>query len=647
VNVLSPGFIPKLLRRLLMAAVLAGSAAAGAAPEDDFLAARDAFRAGDARRLEFYASRLRGYVLEPYTAYWQLRLRLEELSPGDVRAFLSAYGDTPVSRSLLGEWLKMLGRTEQWQLFDVDYAVYGGDDPDIICYSIQSRSRAHPEALLEARSLWFVAKEIPDGCTTPISMLMQAQKISTEDVWTRVRIALENGQVAMALRAAVYLPPTQQPDSRALSVIFTNPAGYLEKQQFDLRTRGGREAVMFAAARLGRSSPQQAAAHWIRLENRFSAEERGYVWAQLAQSAALRHDAEALAWFGKARDLSDTQLAWKARTALRARDWREVQAAIDAMSASEREQSVWKYWKARAFKAAGRDDEANALLKPLTREYNFYGQLALEELGEGIAAPPPAFKPTPEDIQVMNQNPTVRRALEFYRLNMRVEATREWVWLVRNLDDRQLLTAAELARRYELYDRAINTADKTESVHDFGLRYLAPYRNVLKTRTSQMNLDEAWVYGLIRQESRFIVAARSRVGAGGLMQLMPATAKWVANKLGMRAIGDVTEIDTNVTLGTYYLKHVLDTLDGQPVLASAAYNAGPGRARAWRPDTPIEGAIYAETIPFNETRDYVKKVMANASYYGYSFTQQLQSLKQRLGIIGPRRGREPALGDTP
>ncbi|HZN26107.1 MAG TPA: lytic transglycosylase domain-containing protein, partial [Burkholderiales bacterium] len=153
---------------------------------------------------------------------------------------------------------------------------------------------------------------------------------------------------------------------------------------------------------------------------------------------------------------------------------------------------------------------------------------------------------------------------------------------------------------------------------------------------------------LIRQESRFIADARSRVGASGLMQLMPDTAKWVARKMGLRHIADVTAVDTNISLGTYYLKHVLDNLDGHPVLASAAYNAGPGRARAWRPDTALEGAIYAETIPFSETRDYVKKVMSNASYYGHVLNQQVQSLRQRLGIIGPRqRLVEPSLGDTP
>ena len=643
----------RLVRSLLLAAAIVATAAAApaaAGPDDDFLAARDAFRAGDARRLDNYAARLRGYVLEPYIAYWQTRLRLDEAQPADIRSFLARYADAPVSRSLLNDWLRLLGRTGQWQQFDVDYALYSGEDLDITCYGIQSKARTQPEAIGEARSLWFIVKDLPDNCTTLFSALMQEQKLTQEDIWARVRLALEAGQVSMAQRAAVYLTPGTAPDPRALNMIFTNPAGYLEKQQqVDTRTRGARETAMFAVARLGRSSPQQAAAYWIRLEPQFSAAERGYVWGQLAQSAAMRHDADTLSWFAKARDLSDTQLGWKTRAALRARNWQTVQQAIDAMSPRERELSTWRYWKARALKATGREEEALALLKPVSREFSFYGQLALEELGEKIGTPVTGFKPSPEELKAMSANSTVRRALQFYRLDLRVDATREWIWLVRNLDDRQLITAAEVARRHELYDRAINTADKTETVHDFSLRYPAPFREVLRARAGQMQLDEAWVYGLIRQESRFITDARSRVGAGGLMQLMPATAKWVASKLGLRRIGDVTEVDTNVTLGTYYLRHVLDTLDGYPALASAAYNAGPGRARAWRPDgAPIEGAIYAESIPFSETRDYVKKVMSNASYYGHSFTGQLQSLRERLGIIGPRQRRsEPALADTP
>jgi soluble lytic murein transglycosylase len=244
----------------------------------------------------------------------------------------------------------------------------------------------------------------------------------------------------------------------------------------------------------------------------------------------------------------------------------------------------------------------------------------------------------------MGQRIGLRRALELYRLNFRVEGNAEWAWAIRGFDDRQLLAAAEIARRHEVYDRAINTAERTVGLHDFELRYLAPYRDVLKAHTTELALDEAWVYGLIRQESRFITDAHSVAGASGLMQLMPETARWVAKRLGLKnwRWSQVTEVGTNVGLGTYYLRHVLDALDGQPVLASAAYNAGPSRARAWRPETAMEGAAFAETIPFTETRLYVKNVMANATYYAHSFSQQLQSLKQRLGTVGPRPGGESA-----
>ncbi|MDH5342577.1 MAG: transglycosylase SLT domain-containing protein, partial [Betaproteobacteria bacterium] len=283
-------------------------------------------------------------------------------------------------------------------------------------------------------------------------------------------------------------------------------------------------------------------------------------------------------------------------------------------------------------------------------DFSFYGQLALEDLGGTVQSPAAAYKPTEEDIRKITEKPGIQRALALFRLDVRLEGVREWLWAIRGFDDRRLLAAAEVARRNAVYDRAINTADRTVFEHDFGLRYLAPYRDQLKAAARQLDLDEAWVNGLIRQESRFIAQIKSRAGASGLMQLMPATARWVAGKIGLKNWhwSQVNEVDTNISLGTYYLRHVLDTLDGSPVLASAAYNAGPGRARGWRNDQGMEAAIYAESIPFNETRDYVKKVMANASYYAHNFSQQSQSLKARIGKIEPRaRNGEKPLGDTP
>jgi len=630
--------------------ILIASLAHGASRDDDFLAAREAYRAGDSRKLALLAKRLNGYILEPYVVYWRLQTRLWEADPGDIRAFLAANPDSPLSERLRKDWLKLLGKNQQWELFDGEFPRLIDDDIEITCYSLQSRIRLDPQALREARPLWFVARNLPESCNPPFSALVEARMLSVDDLWTRIRLALEAGQVGQARRVAEFLPASQAPDSRLLSSISSNPAGYLERRNGDFQSRAGRETTMFAVYRLARTSPAQAAAHWSRLEERFSEEERGYVWGLIAYFGAMRHDPGALDWYAKAGDMSDVQLAWKTRAALRAGNWREVLAAIEAMTRKESAEAGWRYWKARALKALGRNEEAAAILRPLADEFNFYGQLATEELGGRITSPAAVFKPGAEEVRRIGQLPGIRRALALFNLDMRQEGIREWAWAIRGFDDRQLLSAAELALRNGIYDRAINTADKTVMLHDFNLRYLAPYRDVLKVHAGEMGLDEAWVYGLIRQESRFIAGIKSSAGASGLMQLMPGTAKWVAGKLRLKnwRWAQVTEVDTNISLGTYYLRHVLDTLDGQPVLASAAYNAGPGRARRWRPDTAIEGAVYAETIPFNETRDYVKKVMSNATYYAHTFGQQVQSLKQRLGIIGPRnRNGEAALGDTP
>ena len=221
---------------------------------------------------------------------------------------------------------------------------------------------------------------------------------------------------------------------------------------------------------------------------------------------------------------------------------------------------------------------------------------------------------------------------------MRTEAVREWNWSLRGMSDRQLIAASEIARRNEIWDRAINTADRTVAQHDFRLRYLAPYQQALTGQAKTQNVDEHWVLGLVRQESRFIWNAKSSAGAAGLMQLMPATARWVAQKMGMKNFNgsNVTSVDVNAALGVFYLRTVLNELDGHPVLASAAYNAGPGRARRWQDARPLEGAIYAESIPFDETRDYVKKVMTNAMYYAAVQGGNPRSLRERMGVIGAR-----------
>jgi soluble lytic murein transglycosylase len=630
-----------------IASSITGSIVQAAPGDDEFMAMREAFRVGDTRKLDLLAPKLKGHVLEPYAAYWQLRSRLDAAAPETVRAFLGEYKDTFVAERMRADWLRRLGRSQQWDVFSAELPLLIEDDIDIACLALQSRARTDATAVREARSLWFTEKDTPDSCAPLFNALAASNQLSVQDVWGRVRMALAAGQVGVASRAAAYLPAGQAPNAALLSAVSQNPAAHLARP-LEATSRAARETAMFAVYRLARSSPQQAAAHWSGMEAKFTEEERAFVWGHIGLQGALRHDPQTLSWYAKAGDMNDYQLEWKARSALRTSDWKTLIAAVDVM-VKEGQDAPWRYWKARALKATGRDAEALVLLKPLSQEFSFYGQLALEDLGGKVTAPAAGYTATAADIQAMSQHSGIRRALALYALNLRSEAVREWAWSIRDLDDRKLLAASEVAKRADLPDRVINTADKTQSVHDFRLRYFAPYHDVLKVHAARQGLDEAWVLGLIRQESRFMADVRSSAGAMGLMQLMPGTAQWVAGKMGLKnwRWGNVTDVDTNLSLGTYYLRHVLDYLDGNPALASAAYNAGPGRARAWRPDRAMETAAWAETIPFNETRHYVKLVMANASYYASLLSQQAQSLRSRIGEVGPARRDEKSLGDTP
>jgi soluble lytic murein transglycosylase len=467
-----------------------------------------------------------------------------------------------------------------------------------------------------------------------------------------MRLALEAGQVGLAKKLAAYLPPADSPDPKMLDAAADNPGRFLEQRAWGQNNRSGREVAMFALYRLARISPQQAREQWLKVRGSFPVADQRYVAAQIAYQAAMRQDPQSLVWFREAgaRGQSDQQLVWYARMALRAQSWEDVLAATEAMSVKEKQDPGWRYWRGRAYKARGRSAEANQLFAPISTEQTFYGRLALEDLGEVVEATPTSYQPPKENVEAMAQVPSFQRAIALYRFDMRLDGVREWAWGTRGLDDQQLLAAAEVARRYGVYDRAIATAERTRTLHDFSVRYPVPFREAVRISARQVQLDEAWVYGVMRQESRFQTEVRSSAGAMGLMQLMPATAKWVAQRIGMANFQQsmVTDIETNIRLGTYYLRYVYDLLDSSPVLASAAYNAGPGRARQWRANAPMEGAVYAESIPINETRDYVKKVLANAAYYAIQLKSQTRSLKERLGVIPARAAvSERPLGDTP
>jgi len=615
---------------------------AGAVDTDGaFLAARDAFQKGQIDRLDELAEHLTDYPLYPYIVSWQLRSRLADTAPDEIQRFLTQQEDSLAVQRLRGDWLKQLGKKQSWELFEREHPAFALDDQEVGCYALQARlARGDLTSLQEARPLWFQGAAQPESCGPLFDALVTRGQITEEDVWVRVRLALETGNASFVKQLMAYLPPAKRISSRQLDSAARQPQRYLERFPLPLSTQGERELAMFATWRVAQSLPAVAATRLDKYDELLPAADRSYVWAQVATAGALKHGPEALDWFQRTGDaqLSDRQLGWKARIGLRTGDWQTVLAAINAMSEREAQLSPWRYWKARALLALGNSAEGNAILAPLSAEHSYYGQLAHEELGPGMAAIPTAYQPGDDQVEAVERTPGIQRALKFFQLGLRYEGALEWGWSTRSYDDRQLLAAAEVARRNGWYERAIDTAERTSALHDFTLRFPTPYRDVVSSYARALDLEEAWVYGLVRQESRFVVDARSSAGAQGLMQLMPSTARQVARRLRLPGFQrhHVISVDTNINLGTYYMRQLLDDLDNQIVLASAGYNAGLRRARGWRAERPLEGAVYVESIPFTETRDYVRKVMSNTMYYSRLFGQPFITLKQRLGTIGPR-----------
>ncbi len=635
------------MRKMLAAAclLLAGHASGQQQADDSLIiAARDAVRNGDRNTLERLAAQRGQHVLEPYVRYWLLYNKLarpEQPPVAELSGFILDYPGSMLAERLYGDWLRRLAKDGYWASFVHLYPNLQSPDADLRCAYWTGRMMTGDRTVLdELARQWSDLPDTPAACESVLQAVAGAGLVSEADIWQRLRRQTLTSNLDAARTTLRWIP-----GGAALLPGFDqatrSPGAYLDRLPASFAVqRGGREMALAALTRLARDDARTAQTRLARIESRLEADERAYAWASLALRAALAQMPEAADWFRAAGDtpMSASQRAWRVRAALRTGDWEAVRGAIGRMPGDEQDLPEWRYWLARAQAAGGHQAEADALYARIAGEPHFYGLLAAEELGRPFAPPPRTGSVDVEQERAAENDPSIRRALALFRLDMRVEGVREWNWALRGQSDGFILAASRLALKNGIYDRAINTAERADPNGSFDLRFLTPHRDVIEPQVRNQGLDISWVYGLMRQESRFVVPARSRSGAQGLMQVMPATGKWVASKLGISGYqpGMLAEPATNVRLGTGYMRLILDDLDNHPLLASAGYNAGPGRARRWRDARPLEGAVYAETIPFDETRDYVKKVMANTVIYAAMLEGQPQSLKTRLGTIGAR-----------
>lgn len=614
----------------------------------DFIALREASLRGDVGDSGRLAARLADYPIQSYVEYYRLYPRLHATPEGEIRSYLSRYDGTAIADRLRNDWLLILGRARDWRLFDEQYPLFVlNDDTQLKCYALSSRVSKGENVAKAARELLVQPKNYGEACVDLISRLYQDKQFTETDLWRQVRMAVEYGNTGAARRIAYQMDVSE----RQLMPAVDRPAVMVERGAAGSRTT--RELFLIALGRMAKDNQDKAERALHKSLFRLNHEEQAQAWTQIALPASLALSKDAVAFWRKSWDasLSPDAYQWRARAALRDGDWSMVARAIDSMPREMQKDATWVYWRARAHQAQRHTEEASKLFEGIAGQHTFYGLLAAEELGQKLVMPPRPQPPTADELAEAAANPGFRHSLKFLDLELRFEGNREWNWQLRKLTERQLLAAGEFARQSEVLDRMVTTADRVKTELDFTQRFPTPHDDIMNTAVQPLGLDKAWVYGLIRQESRFVKAARSNVGASGLMQIMPATAHYVARKIGMAgfSLGGLNDTRTNITLGTQYLNMVLANLGGSQTLATAAYNAGPGRPRLWRStlEKPVEGAIFAETIPFSETRGYVKNVLANATCYAALFDGKGQSLKSRLGTVSPRDAMLSELGDLP
>ena len=620
--------------------------------DEAILEMSQAYRKRDTTSLRALLPQVRGHALEPWGAYWELRARLETATPGQIQEFLTRFAGTYQEDRLRNDWLLLLGKKGEWGSFMAEYPNFRmKDDLSVQCYALLTEfSSRDRDVSHQIHDLWLAQRDADEGCATAAQHLIKAGRLTTYSAWSRARLGMENGSLSVATQAIGVLNAEWASTANA---IYAKPADYLEGKLLALRPRT-KELVTLALVRLAATDPNEAAREIskLRWKTQLTDEELSWIWGVIGKRAAMSLSPGALPSFLQGQDkfMHDDHLAWKARAALRAGNWLQVATAIKAMTEAQRKDVSWVYWRARAglALAKGEGDRAQALqlFTSIAGVNGFYEQLALEELGQRITVPARPDPLTAEERDNAMRNAGLMRGLYAIQIGLRSEGVREWNYSTNlhqrgGMGERELLAAADLACQQEVWDRCINTSERTKTVTDVTQRFPMPYKETVLARTAQIGLDPAYVYGLIRQESRFIMDARSGVGAAGLMQVMPATARWTAKKIGLTDFQphQINQRDTNIAIGTGYLKLVLDDFAGSMPMAAAAYNAGPGRPRRWRGETGapvLEAAIWAENVPFTETRDYVKKVLANTTLYAALISGQPQSLKSRLGVVGPR-----------
>jgi peptidoglycan lytic transglycosylase len=602
-----------------------------------FLDARAALQDNRLEEYQSLASQLRDYPLYPYLQFDELRNRLSRADEQEVTRFLETHDGEPVGDRLHQSWLYNLARNQHWRLFLRHYRPT--DSVDLQCYALQARLNAGDKKGLveDILPLWMAGESRPKACDPPFKFLADGGHLDRDRVWARIRLAMQGNRPALAGYLAKRLPESEQAWVTLWRGANDKPSRTLDDPRLEADSPLAREIILHALRRIARFDAAQAHEKWLatRDTHDFERGDAATIAGYIAYAAATQRLPEAHAWLVALPAEAESQRIreWRIRTAIDIQDWAAVRAHITALPVEERDSEEWRYWLAFAMEKTGERVAAMNRFGDLAKERSYHGFLAADYLRWPYEM---GHKPTAYDaakLETLSRRPGLVRAHELYRAGLLTDARREWAYAIRDMNNEELTLAAVLADQWGWHDRAILTVARSGNYDDLKLRFPLDHIDSVRRQARDNKLDTGQVFAVIRQESAFNSDARSPVGAMGLMQLMPGTGRLTAkrNRIPYAGAGTLLDVDRNIQLGTSYLRQVMERFSDNPVLATAAYNAGPQRVERWLPEAGSESAaIWITGIPFTETRNYVQRVLTYAAIYDWRMQRTITPLKKRM-----------------
>lgn len=609
-----------------------------------FQQAKNALEINQISKFHSLQSQLNDYPLQPYLEYLYLRKRLSQTNSATISQFLNQHQDTFYAERLRSVWLDKLAQTKQWQTFLDIYRAPQSVSRQCLRLQALIASRQYEQALKDTPELWLVAKSQPTSCNSAFKFWQDKGLLTNELRRQRIHLALMANQYSLSLYLAKSLPNAPQAKAEILSwqQMHNNPLSSLQSLSSNKAnglsqdTTISRDIIQHGIARLARKSTNQAYAIWQKIAPHysFSEQEKDQIRSSIAKRAALSREDRTLEFYGDA-----PAQPWRVRAALWQQDWQGVQRAITSLDYDDKQSTRWQYWLGRSQAELGDHAAAESTYQGIVTQRDYYSFLAADKLSLPYQMNHNPIVSTESGLDLVSQQPAILRLKEFYALNMMLEARRQAYKLKQTRTPRELQLIATLTHRWQWHNQTIALLGKARYWDALDLRFPIVFESAVLKEAKNNNLDPAWLFGVIRQESAFNVRARSHVGASGLMQLMPKTAKSIAKFINkpLKRQSELLNPSRNIQLGSAYLRKVYVQNQQNPVLATASYNAGPHRVKKWLPKQQLAADIWIENIPFNETRKYTSNVLSYAAVFEHQLNRPITPLQKRMPAIKPKK----------